>query len=214
MPTRKQRDLVEVLADHDKGIARLQAALGRSDNHTRYTDAEAIAAVDDGTYLKLTGGTLTGSLVIGGDLEVSGDIRASGVGARMYRDATSQAIAATTSTVVDWDATSFDTNALVDLASNYFVIPSGYGGIYVVNSHIQWIADPGAVRYTVRVNSATVGYLFRSDGGVSGAYGDASGSLILQLADGDVVDFIVYYGAASYVRGGILNSSASIAKIA
>jgi len=60
-----------------------------SQHHARYTDAEAQSAVDDGTYLKLTGGALTGDLSIGGAFlrDVADPINDTHVGDRFYNDA-------------------------------------------------------------------------------------------------------------------------------
>ncbi len=44
------------------------------DHHTKYTDTEARAAVDNGTYLKLTGGTISGTLLITSTLTMGDNI--------------------------------------------------------------------------------------------------------------------------------------------
>ncbi len=64
---------------HDKYTdANAVSAMGATNNnntlrHNRYSDANARSAVDNGTYLKLTGGTITGNLIINGTLDMGND---------------------------------------------------------------------------------------------------------------------------------------------
>ena len=110
---------------------------------------------------------------------------------------TAQTVSHATTTKVTWDTETFDTDSA--FASNKFTVPSGEGGKYLFNVHLQVTRGVDSDTYRVYTmfykNGSQVNLINLNLSGTSGRVLNAGGSQILDLAASDYVE--IYVNAAT-----------------
>jgi hypothetical protein len=153
-----------------------------------------------------TGDVVTASawnVLVGNDIELN-----TAIGVIATKNAT-QAIPAATSTVVTFPGTDeYDSNSFHDPASNSsrITIPTGYGGLYLVNAKVDFAAGttPGLSGIGLLKNGVTsLGTLIEAT--VAADFGLAASQVIL-LAAGDYIELRVNCTVASTLQSSAIDT--------
>jgi len=124
--------------------------------------------------------------------------------AAVIRAITDQSISAATLTEVDFGATISDEGSVADLANNGFTVPSGAGGIWLVNAVISYEDTVGAdTRISYAVNDVTTHPFAVRLLETQANFGQKAGAVRpLDLSVGDTVTVDIYFQQAGNTRGG------------
>ena len=206
-------DFIQILGDVlDLGVpsdATVTAAKLTANSITRQT-AETSIATDDtvlihdtsaGALRKMTRANFVSG--IGGDLTPAFQVTKS----------SAQTVSHATTTKVTWDTETFDTDSA--FASDKFTVPSGEGGKYMFNFHLQVGRGTDSDMYRVYTmlykNGSQVNIINLNLAGTDGRILNAGGSQALDLSAGDYIEIYVNTATSSGnsidVAGGSTESS-------
>lgn len=143
-------------------------------------------SVPSGATINLSNATQTG---VGGDLTPAFQVTKS----------SAQTVSHATTTKVTWDTETFDTDNA--FASNKFTVPSGEGGKYLFNFHLQVTRGVDSDTYRVYTmlykNGSQVNLINLNLSGTSGRVLNAGGSQMLNLAASDYIEIYVNTASSS-----------------
>ena len=155
------------------------------------------------TFLKTDGSGNLSFAAAGGDLTPAFQVTKS----------SAQTVSHATTTKVTWDTETFDTDSA--FASNKFTVPSGEGGKYMFNFHLQVGRGTDSDMYRVYTmlykNGSQVNIINLNLSGTDGRILNAGGSQALDLSAGDYIEIYVNTATSSTnsidVAGGSTESS-------
>jgi hypothetical protein len=155
------------------------------------------------TFLKTDGSGNLSFASAGGDLTPAFQVTKS----------SAQTVSHATTTKVTWDTETFDTDSA--FASNKFTVPSGEGGKYMFNFHLQVGRGTDSDMYRVYTmlykNGSQVNIINLNLSGTDGRILNAGGSQALDLSAGDYIEIYVNTATSSTnsidVAGGSTESS-------
>lgn len=162
---------------------------------TPITDAGEFNVTGAGATFTSDGTTAT--------LDVPGGGGGAFVGCRVYLNSATQAIANNTNVAVAFDGENIDSDGFHDNATNNsrITIPTGMGGIYSLEAHVQWDINATGVRQAFWRLNGTTPISFAAGPPTNGAATVTASFTLWELAADDYVEFLI-----KQTSGGSLNA--------